>query len=141
AAFAESADVAVDAAGNVVLYGRFSGTLDFGGGPLMAAGGANQPDVFLAKFDPLGNPLWSERFGSAKQDQAYSVATGPSGEIVISGLMYDTLDFGNGVVIQNPGPSRAFVAKLDSGGVAQWAKNGERGYGYDLAVDTSGNVV
>jgi hypothetical protein len=40
-------DVAVDGLGDVVLTGSFMGTIDFGGGPLMSAGGT---DIFLAKL-------------------------------------------------------------------------------------------
>jgi hypothetical protein len=41
--------VGVDAAGNACVAGYFSGTVDFGGGPL-ASGGAS--DIFVAKFSP-----------------------------------------------------------------------------------------
>ena len=41
--------VAADAAANVVIAGRFSGSIDFGNGPITSAG-AN--DVFVAKFSP-----------------------------------------------------------------------------------------
>lgn len=41
--------VAVDGAGNVVTAGYFSGSVDFGGGPLACAGEA---DSFIAKFGP-----------------------------------------------------------------------------------------
>jgi hypothetical protein len=40
---------AIDSAGNVVVAGGFGGTLDFGNGPLVSAGGH---DVFLAKLTP-----------------------------------------------------------------------------------------
>ena len=39
--------VTADSAGNVVVGGHFSGTVDFGGGPLTSAGGT---DVFLIKL-------------------------------------------------------------------------------------------
>lgn len=41
--------VGVDALGNAWIAGRFAGTLDFGGGPLMSAGG---DDVFLVELSP-----------------------------------------------------------------------------------------
>ena len=52
--FGDTADqhgigVATDKAGNVLLTGMFSGTVDFGNGPLVSAGGS---DIFVAKFSP-----------------------------------------------------------------------------------------
>ena len=41
--------VAIDGAGAVSLIGRFQGTVDFGGGPHMSAGGN---DGFIAHFTP-----------------------------------------------------------------------------------------
>ncbi|MEP7122994.1 MAG: hypothetical protein ABJE95_18850 [Byssovorax sp.] len=49
-AFSDSGKgVAADSTGNVVLTGNFHGTVDFGTGPLVSAGGA---DIFVAKFGP-----------------------------------------------------------------------------------------
>ena len=43
-------------------------------------------DIFLAKFDPAGTHVWSRRFGDIDDYQeALSVATGPSGVVVIAG--------------------------------------------------------
>jgi hypothetical protein len=41
--------VAVDSANNVLVAGYFSGTADFGTGPLVSEGGS---DVFVAKYGP-----------------------------------------------------------------------------------------
>lgn len=48
--------IAVDTLGNVTVTGPFSGTVDFGGGALVSAGGA---DIFVAQFDVDGNHNWS----------------------------------------------------------------------------------
>ena len=45
----EGLATAVDSAGNAVVTGRFLTTIDFGGGPLTSAGGA---DAYLAKLAP-----------------------------------------------------------------------------------------
>jgi hypothetical protein len=44
-----STAVSADASGNLLLTGYFSGAPDFGGGPLVSAGGT---DIFIAKFSP-----------------------------------------------------------------------------------------
>jgi hypothetical protein len=53
--------VAVDATGNVVVTGSFSGIVNFGGGSLTSS--AATADIFLAKFSSSGNHVWSKRFG------------------------------------------------------------------------------
>src|SRR5262249_18344080 len=66
-----AADVAVDGAGNIVLIGNFTGSIDLGGGPLTSAGGS---DIFVAKFDPELKHLQSKSFGDAADQTARSVA-------------------------------------------------------------------
>ncbi len=48
--------IAVDADDNVLVTGRFQGTVDFGGGPLTSAGST---DIFVTKFDAAGAHLFS----------------------------------------------------------------------------------
>src|SRR5262249_8561272 len=50
--------LAVDGLGNLLVGGSYNGTIDFGGGPLVASGAVE--DVFLAKLDPNGNHVWSQ---------------------------------------------------------------------------------
>lgn len=87
--------VAVDDAGSVVITGGYTGTVDFGGGPLAnpdAAGGS-----ILAKFDGAGNHLWSKRFGDAGGLTSVAVRTVPgTNQIVMAGNAAGTVDFGMG---------------------------------------------
>jgi hypothetical protein len=81
-------DVAVDAAGNVLIAGRFeSAALDFDPGPDVARLSiVGQSDLFLAKYDPAGNFLWARRIGGAGYDGAYpSVAVDPTGNAYFAG--------------------------------------------------------
>ncbi len=52
--------LAVDTTGNVALAGTLQGSIDLGLGLLTSVGG---DDVFLAKLDAAGNPLWNRRIG------------------------------------------------------------------------------
>jgi hypothetical protein len=58
-------DLQVDNDHNLVICGQFNGTVDFDPGPAVnahtSAGGA---DIFLAKYDSLGNYLWAHHFGT-----------------------------------------------------------------------------
>jgi hypothetical protein len=104
--------IAVDNSGNVLISGNFTGTVDFGGGPLASAGNGNEgEDVYLVKFDNDGNHLWSKRFGDALAQGCYDVAADTSGNALVTGLFYGTVDFGNGPLV-SAGSRDIFIAKF-----------------------------
>ena len=136
--------VAVDAAGNVLVTGYFSGTVDFGGGPLTSAGNA---DIFVAKFTSAGAHVWSKRFGSTGHDFGYGIAVDRNSDLVVTGFFGwfggPTVDFGGGA-LTSAGDSDVFLAKFSSAGNHLWSKRmggtgGDRGLG--IAIDPSGNVA
>jgi hypothetical protein len=74
------------------MTGYFSGTVDFGGGPLTAA----YDDLFVAKFTAAGLPVWSEHFGNGPS-YGIDVAVKGDSDIAVSGnFMMNTLDLGGG---------------------------------------------
>jgi hypothetical protein len=132
--------VATDGSYNIIVTGELNGTADFGGGPLTSAGGA---DVFVAKFDINGAHLWSKRFGSTLNQIGYSVATNASGDIVLTGELNGTADFGGGP-LTSAGGVDIFVAKFDAGGNHIWSKrfgDGSAQGGTSAAMDGAGNVI
>lgn len=74
--------VAIDPEGNIILSGHFSGTVDFGGGPLTSAG---SDDIFVAKFDGAARHLWSRRFGDADWQVLRGMAVDGAGRIAFLG--------------------------------------------------------
>jgi hypothetical protein len=141
--------VAVDASnGDVVIGGRFGGTVDLGTGPLMAQG--NYPSLFVAKYDCTGKPLWSKGLGTpvTTDDQLWSIAIDPQAHAtLLAGTYGDSIDFGCGAIV-SPG-SNGFVAKLDASGACVFGKrfggadmnSDESNVGYGVVSDTSGNVL
>lgn len=132
--------VAADAAGNVIITGLLKGTADFGGGPLTSAG---DYDVFVAKFDPNGNLLFSKRFGDAVSQQGLGVTTDLAGNIYLVGGFNGTINFG-GQPLVSAGSSDIYLAKLDPMG-AHLRSVRFGGPGLDTAewveVDSLGNIV
>jgi hypothetical protein len=119
------------------MTGYFSGTVDFGGGPLTSAGGDN---IFLAKFDASGTHLWSQGF---RNQWGYSVALDSSGNVVMTGFFVDTVDFGGGP-LTSAGGQDIFLAKFDTNGTHLWSQgfgDGSDQIGQSVAFDPSGNVV
>jgi len=132
--------VAIDIAGNVAAAGRFSGTVDFGGGTLSSAGG---DDVFVARLGPSGSHLWSKRFGDAANQEASDIAAESGGNVVVTGSLYGTVDFGGGT-LSSAGLGDLFVAKFMSDGSHLWSHrfgDSEHQDSRDVAIDALGNVV
>jgi hypothetical protein len=106
----QAVSVDSDSFGNVALVGTASGTVDFGGGPLMSAGGG---DVFVAKFDASGSHLWSNLFGDASPQSAAEVVFDAAGNLHVSGSFAGTINFG-GSTHMSDGGNDGFVVKLNS---------------------------
>jgi hypothetical protein len=132
--------LAASSDGDVVLAASFTGTIDFGGGPLTSVGGT---DVIVAKLDGAGNHVWSKRFGDAADQTAYAVALDGTNNVVVAGGFEGSLNFGVDL-ITSAGASDAFVLKLDSGGSYGWSQRfGDVNEQATTAirVDTGGNVL
>jgi hypothetical protein len=129
---------AVDFAGNSIVFGRFSGTLDFGGGALTPG------DAFLAKLDASSAHVWSRRFvGDFVGPQAMQGASDPAGSVFITEQILGTVDFGGG-----PLSGWTVLVKFDPDGNHQWGRGfntssqhlGGAG-SHGVATDSDGNVL
>ncbi|MFN8179102.1 MAG: alpha/beta fold hydrolase [bacterium] len=113
--------VSATSGGGALVTGAFSGTVDFGGGPLTSAGVRN---IFVLKLDASGSHVWSHGYGSTRENLGVSVSTTPDQGALVTGVFSDAVDFGGGPVTGG-GWYNAFVLKLDSAGNHVWS----RGYG------------
>jgi hypothetical protein len=137
--------VAVDGSGNVAVAGYYTGTADFGAGPMTSAGNY---DIVVAKYaGTTGAPLWARRFGGAGYDLAYGVAVDGSGNVMVTGyfgLFGGAVDFGGGARA-NAGAQDIFVAKYAaSNGAHLWSRGmggGANDQGNAVAVDRNGDVL
>lgn len=121
-----SYSVAVDREGNAFISGVTNGNL---GGP-----NAGYDDAFLTKFDPLGNELWSQQVGTAKDDASRSVAVDGDGNVLISGGTYES---------SAGGRLDAFLTKFDTSGNQLWSRQVGTtldDYSQSVAVDGLGNI-
>jgi hypothetical protein len=87
---------------------------------------------------------WSDRYGIASGDAyCYSAATDAQGNIVITGALYDSLDFGGGYLVSESSMD-IYVAKFDPTGNHAWSASfGDLGIqkGNSIAMDHLGNVI
>jgi len=134
------AGIAVDTVGNITITGSFRGAVDFGGGALTSAGGA---DVFVASYDAKGAHRWSKRFGGGGQDAGHAVALDSGGNVFVVGACEGSVTFG-GPAVGGAGSADAFVVSLDATGAHRWSRAlGGSGYdaGLGVTVDPNGDVA
>ncbi|MBU4263450.1 MAG: hypothetical protein KKC76_16450 [Proteobacteria bacterium] len=132
--------IAIDDAGDVVVTGSFAGKIDFGGGLLTSSGGQ---DIFLARFDALGNHLWSMGIGDAADQSGASVAVNFSGNIVTTGYFEGWVDFGGGPLASS-GLRDVFLAVFEPSGahlLSQAFGDADDQQGTAVVTSASGDVL
>ena len=137
--------LAVDANGNIYVQGHFADVADWGGKPLKAGGGSDN-DVVLAKYDPNGEHVWSQRFGNMFNDVAGGLAVDPAGHITMVGSFENKggISFGEGDDHTSLGESDAYIARFTTDGKLEWAHSfgAERvDVAWGVASDGAGNTV
>jgi len=134
--------IAFDGAGNLVIAAQGTSSIDLGGGVLNSAGGH---DLFLGRFSPDGEHLWSKRFGDGAQqfNDGFALAVDAAGEIAVAGDFEGTIDFGGGpLVAKNVGDP--FLVRFTADGGHVWSKafkTGSYAYPQGLAFDAAGALV
>ncbi|MGZ4034600.1 MAG: SBBP repeat-containing protein [Bacteroidia bacterium] len=144
--------VAIDSLGNVYTTGSFWGTLDFDSGPgVYNLTSKGSHDIFVSKYDSIGNFVWAVSMGGVLQDYGYSISTDTEGNIFVTGSFYnDTVDFDPGPGVYNLFTSATeqdfFILKLDSSGNFLWAQNyggaagAGGGCGNSIKIDAYDNI-
>jgi hypothetical protein len=102
--------------------------------------------LVLAKLDASGNEIWKKTFSvSASGIQgadffgAPQMAVDGAGNVALTGVARDAIDFGGG---SSPGPNYSvFVAVFDTTGNYRWSRAFEGGIGPSVAFDRAGNLV
>ncbi len=142
--------VAIDSLGNIIVVGRFVGTVNFGGISKTSAG-ASVEDIFIAKYNLVGNLIWVQAFGTQLVDWGLAVAVDVNNNIIFtgyfskvpSGIPPTTINFGGDTFTSN-GARDIFLVKFNSNGVHQWSKQiGGTGedYSYSVAIDSLGDII
>lgn len=143
-----SADITVDASGNVLTCGLFTGTTDFdpGAGTVnLTAGTAS--DGYISKLDANGDYVWVKQIGLNGSNTISSIVCDAADNIYLAGYYEGMADFDPGAgsyPITSAGVTDAFFVKLLSNGDFSWAGSmgGTAGdYGRSVAIDSQGNIV
>ena len=116
----QSEAVAVDAAGNSLVTGAYSGGTTLDATPAGQATGAT--DIFVAKFNATGGLTWFRHFGNAGSgnSQGFGVTSDPAGDVFVTGSYSGKLDFDpihpNLHTLSAFGRADGFLLKLDPNG-------------------------
>jgi hypothetical protein len=102
-----------------VIIGTIYGTANLGGDDLVCSG---YSDIFVAKYTPSGQHIWSERFGDVGSDYGEDVAIDASNSIYIIGTFHGAVNFGGGAMTSFGGED-VFVARLLANGAQSWAQH------------------
>ncbi|MBL4602563.1 MAG: hypothetical protein JKY84_07455 [Emcibacteraceae bacterium] len=116
--------IEVDSQGNSYVVGTTEG--DFGG----QINGAKTSDVFLSKYDSVGNLLWSRLLGASDEAQAFDIAIDGNDNVIIAGKTNEELissDVFSG--------TDSFVTKYNKSGEELWTQQ------LDSAVTDQANAL
>jgi len=131
AASDQAAGSAIDSAANVYFVGRSGGWFD-------GNESAGEEDVFITKYTPSGDRLWSRTLGTEFTERAASVAVDSEDSVYVMGTTEGNL---NG--LSNAGVRDVFISKFDAEGNSLWTRllgtaAGETGGG--LAIDAGDSI-
>ena len=132
-------DITLDSDKNVYTCGFFNDTSIFGTDTVVAA---QWEDLYLAKYDSLGNYQWVFTAGAGFNNEAKAISADNFGNVYIVGTVEDSTDFSTDTV--NDRVKGAFLAKFNSNGSLIWVKNLSANltcYYHDIVCDESGNIL
>lgn len=102
---------------SLIAVGRFEGTMDLGGNPLVSAGAE---DGFVGRFSAAGAHLQSLRFGNGPMERCDDVAIDSSNRALLVGAFDGALDIFEPPLLAT-GQDDVFIIQLDPSGIPRWA--------------------
>lgn len=143
-------DLHLDNMGNVYVVGGYSGDNDFDPGPGTFTMTSNiNGHIFITKYDTDCNLKWAKNIGGGYNlVDVYSVVTDPVGNVFVTGVFLNTIDFDPGpatyTLLSNSASYDNFVLKLDSSGNFVWVQQIGGPLHEDkskLCVDQNGDIT
>ncbi|MCY7409088.1 MAG: SBBP repeat-containing protein [Chitinophagales bacterium] len=140
-------DIGVDASGNSYVTGFFSDSATFGSQKIYTVGDSIDEDIFIAKFDGNGAPLWAHSFGNGIEDHTdfpYGFSTNETGYSVITGICSNYIKFEKGDSAGTGSLNDMMLVLFDNDGNLKWAKVGGWGnkvqYGSAAFISNDGTI-
>lgn len=115
--------------GSVAVTGQYAGSTIFGFAELnqtTLASVGDTDDVMVARYSPAGTLAWARTMGGASLDTGLAVATTADDHVIVSGSFSSDMTVGaeglNPALLVTQGLETAFLAKYDSLGTFEWAR-------------------
>ncbi|MBP6624283.1 MAG: SBBP repeat-containing protein [Chitinophagaceae bacterium] len=126
----EANSVSCDHHGNVLVTGKFKGTVDFDPGTgvsNLTAVSNLSTDIYILKLDKNGIYKWARSFGNASADWGSCIDVDDMDNVYSTGKFVGTVDFDPSAAVYNltqsaSNSSGAYLSKLDSNGNFSFAK-------------------
>lgn len=140
--------VCIDGSDNILLTGRFHGTVDFdpGVGVDNRTALSGFGDIYTLKLDQNGNLLWANTYGGTNNEFGESVEVDNDGNVYTFGRFRETVDFdpsGSTYNMTSAGNQDAFIQKVDPLGNLLWVKTFGglySAFAQSIALDTDANM-
>ena len=145
ASFDEGLGITTDHNGNVLVTGRFASSSITFGSTMLTNGDTTGTmfDIFIVKYDSIGNVLWAKSAGGTSSDQSNSIAIDDSGNVFVTGYFTSpSITFGTTTLTMSFGSFKIFTVKYDPNGNVLWAKSSDGTNSEDawcLGITTDGN--
>jgi len=131
--------VVKDSLDNIYVVGQSNGSVQFGS---TAINGFGSSDIFIAKYDSAGNPIWAKTAGGTGDDLATGIVIDSNNNIYVAGYFQSLGNFGGTNIFSN-GQSDVFISKLDSNGNFIWtntAGSTETDEIQGIDIDSTNNI-
>lgn len=125
----------VDTLGNSYMTGYISSSATFGSHSVTNNGGR---DIFLTKYDSLGNNIWAKSFGGPTDDESVDMSF-HGNTIYVCGYFTGTSDFGS-YDLTSAGAADGFLISTDTAGVVTWSLKEGEAAGSDNIADVNVNI-
>ena len=153
--YADSTSVSTDSSGNIIVAGYYQSNFNIfaadGTTVLFTLSNDGSNDCFVVKYDSNGTPQWARKLAGTSNDQANSVSTDSSQNIIVAGRYASNplnIFAANGSTVSftlaNDGSNDAFVVKYNSSGTPLWATRiggTLNDFATSVTTDSSGNVI
>jgi hypothetical protein len=106
---------------------------------------AGNYDIFLVKYDSVGNPIWAKSAGGAGLDHGTALTTNATGDVYLTGRFGSSaLTFGTATITNTSSSGNdVYLTKYSASGLVNWARVAG-GTGNDdpssIAVDATGKI-
>lgn len=133
--------IAVSPIGDIAITGVFwSNGFSIGSTVLTSSG---QGDLFVARLNASGQPLWAQKAGGTDSEIPYGIAFDPTDHIVVVGTSWSNPVIFDNQSFPNQGSNDLFVAKYRPNSQLLWARSAggsDSEEAHAVTIDTGGRI-